>query len=427
MNRVRARALWTIARREYFSRVKSRSFLVSTISLPAIMIIASLAIGLSTASMTRRGPAPPVRITVVSADARLPGMLRDLLNQSAPGFYAIEAGPPPSSEVQAQMTQAIRESRVEAVLWVDLVDIEKGRATYQAGDQRAANSHWLVAAALAQAFARLRLEEHHGIAPEEAARIVAPIELQPEMVALAPSRASSPLGAGTVALLMMLVLFISLVTYGAMVMRGVLEEKSTRIPEVLLCVATSDELMAGKIIGIGAVGLTQIGIWIGFVAATIKIGASSGAFARQLGASVNMSAGLIATLVVFYILGYLLYSAMFAALGAAFVSIDEAQQWTLPLLLPLLISSWIVVPVAQSPNSTFAFVVSMIPPMAPVMMTTRIATGALPLWQIVLSVLLLVATIAVTITICARIYRVGILMYGKPPRPTEILRWLRYS
>jgi ABC-2 type transport system permease protein len=222
-------------------------------------------------------------------------------------------------------------------------------------------------------------------------------------------------------LVFVMVLFFSLLSYGVMVMRSVMDEKASRVMEVLLCSTTADELMAGKIVGVGAVGVTQVAIW-GVIGMLIASGVKS-----ATGVAIHMSPAMVILFVVFYLLGYLLYSAMFAAVGAAFNGLDEAQQWNFLMLSPLLVSSMMMMPTVTEPNSTLVTVISMIPFCAPLLMYLRLVVGPPPAWQIVACLAILIATIVAVWQLAARVYRVGILMYGKKPTIQEIIRWLRYA
>jgi ABC-2 type transport system permease protein len=130
---------------------------------------------------------------------------------------------------------------------------------------------------------------------------------------------------------------------------------------------------------------------------------------------------------VFYLLGYLLYSAMFAAVGAAFNSTDEAQHWNFVLISPLVFACTLIAPVAASPNSSLAVITSLIPFCSPVLMYMRLAVERPPSWQIALCFAILIATIYIVQRIAAKIYRVGILMYGKRPTVREVIKWLSYA
>ena len=427
MKRLRLRALLTIARREFLDRIRSRSFIVSTLSLPLILIAAVVVGGFSIRSQVagaRSAPRRAISMVVVGGDSRLPAMMQTIFDQTAPGFYAVGEWAAPSSDLQAELEHRVRAGELDAVLWIDNTVVDTPRAQFLARDGNVQHSSFFVGVVLSRALAQLRLEER-GIAADDASRIVAPVMVEPKV--LVQSRAVESLSTFGVAFVMAMVLMFSLLTYGTMVMRGVLEEKSTRIPEVLLCIVTSDELLAGKIVGIGCVGLAQIAIWVTVFDAVFEMAMTGSQVVRQLASEVHLGVGVLTAFTTFYVLGYLFYSAMFAALGAAFNSLDEAQQWILVLLLPLVVSTWMVVAVAQAPHSTLAFTMSMIPLTSPVLMTTRIAAASLPLWQIALSIAILGMTVAVLVGMCARIYRIGILMYGKPPNLREVVRWLRYT
>ncbi|HXN12287.1 MAG TPA: ABC transporter permease, partial [Candidatus Acidoferrales bacterium] len=229
-------------------------------------------------------------------------------------------------------------------------------------------------------------------------------------------------GAAVVFVLMFVMLF-SLLSYGVMVMRSVMEEKSSRITEVLMCAASAQELMSGKILGTGSVGLTQIGLWLSIAG----FGASRSEYLRTAMKVLDVGPSLIVWFVIFYTLGYLLYSAIFAGVGAIFNSIDEAQQWNFVVVLPLIAASAMILPVATASDSTVSVAASLFPFCSPILMFERMAVHEPPLWQVALSLILLVATIGGAMFVSARIYRTGILMYGKRATIREISRWLRHA
>jgi ABC-2 type transport system permease protein len=222
---------------------------------------------------------------------------------------------------------------------------------------------------------------------------------------------------------MVMLLYTAVIFYGVSVMRSVLEEKNTRILEVLLSSTTSTELMAGKLLGVGAVGLTQMVIWI-VMAGVVAL--PSLAMYPSLG-TVQLSPLVLAAFVAFFLLGYLLYSAIYAAIGAIVTTEQEGQQIQIMIVLPLVVGVFLMGPILRAPDSPVAFWTSMIPFLSPLLMYLRIAVGPPPLWQITLSLFLLIATIAAILVLCARIYRVGVLMYGKRPTLPEILKWLKYA
>ncbi len=247
--------------------------------------------------------------------------------------------------------------------------------------------------------------------------------------------------------------------YGMMVMRGVMEEKSNRVVEVIISSVKPVQLLFGKIIGIALVGLTQIVIWIGlgFIITTVmgmffgsgiesvqqaqnlmspEMMGQAGAIANPTSADkynkiMEMMGNLpIATILfsfVFYFVGgYLLYSSLLAAVGSAIDSEEDAQQLIFPVILPLILSIALLFPIAKNPEGSLAFWGSMIPFTSPVIMMARIPYG-IPWWELALSMGILILTILGTIWMAAKIYRTGILMYGKKVSFGELFKWLRYK
>jgi len=246
--------------------------------------------------------------------------------------------------------------------------------------------------------------------------------------------------------------------YGSMVMQGVMEEKQNRIVEVIISSVKPFQLLFGKIVGIGLVGLTQIAIWIvlaigitsGYSAFTInKVQTAtqaqsimSGQQIEQLAASSpeaqnkvveiigmigNLNISLIMFALLFYFLGgFILYASLMGAIGAAVDSNEEAGQLMFPITIPLILSMVMLFGIAKNPEGPLAFWASMFPLTSPITMMARIPFG-IPVWQIILSMTILLATILGTIWIAGKIYRTGILMYGKKVNLKEIVKWLFYK
>jgi ABC-2 type transport system permease protein len=222
-----------------------------------------------------------------------------------------------------------------------------------------------------------------------------------------------------VAYVLFFLMYMVVLLYGMNVARSIIEEKTSRVFEVLLATITPDELLAGKILGVGAVGLTQVGIWMiaaGLLAA--RAGAMSG---------ISLSVAQVVFFIVYFALGYALYSSVAAALGAMTNSEQELQQLNMFMMMPLFLCMGMLVPIVTNPNSMLSRIVSEIPFCAPLLMELRISISMPQPWEIALSIGLILVTIYAVLWISSRIYRVGILMYGKKPNLPEILRWLKYS
>jgi ABC-2 type transport system permease protein len=229
-------------------------------------------------------------------------------------------------------------------------------------------------------------------------------------------------------------IYLSLFIYGAQVMRGVIEEKTSRIIEVIISSVKPFQLMLGKIIGVGLVGLTQFTAWIVLSVIATKIAgqAFSSPQSPMLGALAVLQTipfGYILGCFLFYfITGYLLYSALFAAVGSAVDSETETQQFMFPITLPLLFTYILSVSVLfQAPDSPLAVWLSIIPLTAPVAMMVRIPFGGVATWQLALSMSLMVIGFLFTTYVAARIYRVGVLMYGKKASFKELAKWFFYK
>ena len=230
-----------------------------------------------------------------------------------------------------------------------------------------------------------------------------------------------------------ILIYLSLFIYGAQVMRGVIEEKTSRIIEVIISSVKPFQLMLGKIIGVGLVGLTQFGAWIILSIISTKIAghavtAAPGGIMGALAVLQTIHFGKILVCFLFYFLtGYLLYSAIFAAVGSAVDSETETQQFMFPITLPLLFTYILSVSVLfQAPNSPLAVWLSIIPFTAPVAMMVRMPFDP-PGWQLALSMVLMVIGFLFTTYVASRIYRVGILMYGKKASFKELSKWFFYK
>jgi ABC-2 type transport system permease protein len=220
-------------------------------------------------------------------------------------------------------------------------------------------------------------------------------------------------------------MYMAVMLHGMNVARSIIEEKTSRVFEVMLATVQPQEMMTGKLLGVGAVGLTQIGIW---VLAALALSAAPMASAVGAGAiHISFSVGQIIAFIGYFVMGFLLYSGLAAAIGAMVNSEQELQQFNMVIALPMAVCMFVLVPVISNPNSTFSRIISLIPTCTPLIMYLRIAISNPPWYDIAASVVILLATIYGVMWLTARIYRVGILMYGKRPTLPEILKWIRYS
>jgi ABC-2 type transport system permease protein len=224
--------------------------------------------------------------------------------------------------------------------------------------------------------------------------------------------------------ILMLIIFMSVFGYGVYVMRGVLEEKSSHIVEVVISTVRPFELMLGKILGIGAVGLTQMLVWSGLA---LGVTAPGAAVAVGLGA-IEMPAiplSLMVYFVIYFVLGFLLYGTFYAGVGAAFSTEQEAQNFQGVLMLFFMAPLMLMMLVLNDPDGAASVVLSLIPIFTPTLMFLRLTLIKVPMIQVLASILLLVLSIGVSAWVVGKIYRVGILMHGSKPKLKDLLRWVR--
>jgi ABC-2 type transport system permease protein len=213
--------------------------------------------------------------------------------------------------------------------------------------------------------------------------------------------------------------------YGFQNLRGVIEEKTNRIVEIVIASVRPTELMLGKILGIGLVGLTQYCVWC-LLAMNLSLPGIANLIAGDLGVP-RIPLSMIGYFILFFLLGYFLYASVYTAIGAPFNSDQEAQQLSM-IPTMLIVGAMAVYPaVMNNPNGPVAVFASLFPFTAPLIMFLRTSIAEPPLWQVGLAVLILVASTVGMAWVAGRIYRVGILMYGKKPTVPEILRWIRYK
>jgi ABC-2 type transport system permease protein len=224
-----------------------------------------------------------------------------------------------------------------------------------------------------------------------------------------------------VSAILLTLLYTSIAMWGSVVMSGVLEEKTNRVVEVVVSSISTWDLFMGKLVGVGAAGLTQFVAW---GVALSLLGLAAAASGATAGATV-LSAGTVVSFIVFFLLGYFFYGALFAALGAAVNSPQEAQPLQFLVMTPLVAGVALFPVVLGNPDGPLAVVLSMIPFFTPLLMFLRIASVTPPAWQIALSIASMLLGIAAAVWLGARIYRVGILMHGKRPTFAEMARWIR--
>ena len=409
------RNTWIICKHECFKRIRTRSFLITTFLMPLFL---AAVIGIP-AVLGARANHENQKVVLVCPRQDLAESIRERSAVNTKGAYQVTLDPEASEAEHERLLAEVNTGRLDGIIWIDADSIKQGRAIYERRNARDFIWQQLVRTSVSGGFNRMRMAEY-GINPDQMKTMLQGAEVELTLTGANGDRVTRDAAAIVTVLLLATMLFITLLSYGVMIMRSVLDEKASRVIEVLLCSATPDELMSGKILGVGAVGMLQVAVW-GVMAIAMAKPPSHAPGAHVVPLPLMIYFG------IFYLLGYLLYSAMFAAVGAAFNSSDEAQHWTFVIISPLIFACTLITPVAAAPNSTLAVITSMVPFCSPVLMYMRLAVERPPAWQIGLCFGLLIAAIYFVQKIATQIYRVGILMYGKRPSIREVFRWLSYA
>ncbi len=438
--------LLAVIRREYLQQVRTKGFWIATILIPTIGLGIILIQVLLAKSMVAKG-----RIGVVDMTTRLyepfvaeyaregdrdpdEGKEKKAMpdrgqKPSLPtkmDFFRVEATAATLPEVRKQLNADVQKDRIKAYLVLDDRTLEKGVAEWRAQSVKSdLVMREKIASLLSRAATKVRLKDR-GVDPEIYEKARLRITVDPHEAKEVESEASKNAGFNlAVSGVFFFLIYISIFLYGAQIMRGVLEEKNNRIVEVLISSVRPTDLMLGKIIGIGFVGLTQYAIW-----GALAVLASLPGVVAMLGMAEGLPpipALTIGAFIVFFLLGYFLYAAIYAALAAPFNSEQEAQQLLMipTMLLVLASTTWFFA--FNQPNGLMAVVLSFFPLTSPLLMFMRISVQPPPFWQIGLSVAMLAASVWGMAWLAGRIYRIGILMYGKKPTIPEIFRWIRQA
>ena len=224
-----------------------------------------------------------------------------------------------------------------------------------------------------------------------------------------------------------MMIYITLAIYGQMILAAVVEEKETRIAEILFSSAKPFELMMGKLTGVGLAGLTQLGIWVTSALILVGFGLAQMSAAGMDISIPNISPLMVVLFFVYFLLGFFVYASIFALIGSMVTTMQEGGQFSLPPIMLLLVGFYFSFAVIRDPNSSLSFWVSIAPFFAPITMPVRILAETPPYWQIALSIFINAATIAGLVWLASRVYRVGMLMYGKRATIPEVWKWIRQS
>ncbi len=429
-----------IISREYSERVKKKSFIFTTLLMPLLMLALMVA---------------PTLIMMYSSDDSKVFTVIDRSGVIAPQLHSDD-----DLKLQAfdiDLDVALGDETVDGVILIpeDVVKTDAGVKIYSS-DALGMATETAITSMLDKAIETERLKNYE---IDNLDKIMEQVKSDVKVQTLRTDRGDGEQSSSTTVSFVLgevlnFLLYMVLLIYGQMVMTSIIEEKNNRVLELVVTSVKPTRLMLGKICGIGLVALTQIVIWLVLIVAMsaavlpMLIPADIMTEVNAMGAGTLDAATattdldllqamsvladpwyilqLFIYLIIFLVGGFLIYAAMFAAIGSAVDNIQDASQLQTVIVMPIIFGIIFGMQAAAAPNSTLAVVMSMIPLTSPMVMMARIPFG-IPSWEIALSIALLVAGIALMVWIAAKVYRVGIFMYGKKPTFKEIIRWARYK
>lgn len=424
---------WVLIKREYLSRVKTKGFIIGTLAMPLMLF---LMIGIQ------------VLMSTMGAREKQTLAIMDLSNQVAPAlekymseayknsqkeplykFNILAVAPDSIDALKKRYSRLLREEKLNALLILPKDLFEKNEFELHARNISNMEFNSNLERAVSRVVSDLRLAQS-GLDQNLVRKLTQRLEVKTFKVSEEGTKEESGLVAFGISYAMILILYMAMLIYGQFVMRGVYEDKNSRVVEVVLSSARADQFMAGKIIGIGGAGLTQFLVWALFVALASTYGMvmmktmAPGADKIPL-PSISFSVYLF--FFIFFILGYFMYATLYAALGSMVNDEADAQSLQWPVTILIIMGFMFMFFIINNPNSTTAVVLSLIPFFTPLLMFLRYSVNAAPLYQVLLSIVLMIASIIGLIWFTGRIFRVGILMYGKKPNLPEVIKWIKYS
>lgn len=414
------RNMLLIARREYLEQVRGRAFKMTTFGLPAVF-----ALVLGVGYLSSLGLGANRHMAVVAPNLALANEIRDQLVGDKEARARIDVLTQSTAEERSTLVQRVQAEQLDGLVWVESAPGKIPSGSYIS----ASSGDFITAARVKSALTHAVLDERltsGGMQQNDADTLIDGVRLETLQVkrdgSLVKTNAQAALWKGYV---MAFLLSMTTMIYGMNVARSIIQEKTSRIFEVMLAISRPSDLLAGKLIGVGAVGLTQIAIWL--VAGAILLVSPLAAAIMTGEFAVHFTWTEAILFPVYFVLGYLLYSSLFAGLAATCETEQELQMYMPLAAAPTWLSFALIMLIINDSNSIWSILASFFPPTAPVIMFLRMASEIPPAWQIAVSIGLLVVSIWGVLWVSTRLYRVGILMYGKRATLPELLRWLRYS
>jgi ABC-2 type transport system permease protein len=434
--------IWAVIRREFTERARTRAFVIGTILGPIMMgalfvlpilmqrntrvkhiVVLDAAQGgfgarVETAlAAARRSEKPdsPKRYNVsrVSAEGRSLDQVRDSL-------------------VARTDRRDLGADQVDGIIVVEESALTRDTLSYFGANVGSPAEMGALSRTLRQAVLMEKLTREQ-ISPQVLTSVVKPIELQTQRISRGKLTGESGEASFALAYAMSFVLYMALLIYGMQVMTSTVEEKTNRINEVLVSSMSPFQLLMGKVLGVGSVGLLQLSIWAG---TAYVLSSQRERIGRMLGAGSEAVAAMpipvipaevFAVFLLFFVLGFLFYAAAYAAVGSACNTVQETQQVSAPLTILIVVGLMLMFRLLDEPSGTMGRIMSLVPPFAPFVTPVRNSLSPLSAGDLALSVLAMILGVLAMVWVAGRIYRVGVLMYGKRASFAEMFRWIRAS
>ncbi|HEX9730152.1 MAG TPA: ABC transporter permease [Gemmatimonadales bacterium] len=420
--------IWAVIRREFVEKVRTKWFIIGTVLGPVLMFgLVALPILMADKETHR---------SVAVLDATATGFgerLADALDRAdALATRLVPVDLVELEDAADSLAVAVTAKELDGFLMVTDAVIDDGRAEYRGTNVSSLTDMRTLEVLLRNAVFAERLRRE-GVDPAVVNRAQIRVGLTTKKIREGKVTEESGEASFFLAYAMWLLLYIAILLYGVQVMGSVVEEKTTRVVEVLVSSLKPFQLLSGKILGVGAVGLLQLGIWVGFAKISLD---KREVIARMFGggeevaalASISMPEVPLATIALFFsyfLLGFFLYAGMFAAVAAMVNSEAEARQAQTPVVMLLVIPTVLMIGILNNPDGAMAIALSLIPFTSPIAMPVRWAAAPVPLIEVFGSLAILTVTLVGIMWVAGRIFRVGILMYGKKPGVRELIRWVR--
>jgi ABC-2 type transport system permease protein len=434
--------IFAVIRREFVARVRTKAFIISTVLFPFLMIFFTVMPALMMTGGTRSHRIAIVDATSDSTGVRVEqGLARQTLTRDGAeaARYLLTRIP-----VTAGRAEAVRDSMIgltgfsrdalpdgyDGVLVITDAAMTEGKVSYYGSNVGSIETMARLEGAVSGVVRSARLERE-GVDPAVLQRAMIPMDLTTAKVSDGETTGESGEAAFFLAYIMGFVLYMALMIYGQQTALSVIEEKGSRIMEVLASSLKPFQMLMGKVVGVGAVGLLQLGIYavVGYLLSTQR-GTIAGWFGVDASVVQSITVpqfppDLLAVFLAYFVLGFLLYGALFAAIGSMVNSMQEMQSFMMPITMVMVFGFFGVFAAIRDPNAGLAVALSFVPFFAPMIMPVRWSMASVPMGELLFSLGLLVLGLIAFTWVAGRIYRTGILMYGKKPGVREIFRWIR--